>query len=46
MKMSPVRITLPDGTIVHSEQPDLYRVLSKVLKREVTLDASAHVGRK
>ena len=43
VKMSPVRITLPDGTIVHSEQPDLYQVLSKVLKREVTLDATVNV---
>jgi uncharacterized protein YcbX len=46
VKMSPVRITLPDGTIVHSEQPDLYQALSKVLKREVILDASANVQQK
>src|SRR6266478_7300919 len=38
----PVRITLPDGTIVNSEQPDLHQIFSKVLKREVTLDAIAH----
>jgi len=35
----PVRITLPDGAIVHSEQPDVGQILSKVLKREVTLSA-------
>jgi uncharacterized protein YcbX len=35
----PVRITLPDGTIVTSEQPDVHQILSKRLKREVTLAA-------
>src|SRR5437016_9751788 len=39
VKVPPVRITLPDGTIVDSEQLDLNQVLSKVLKREVTLYA-------
>jgi uncharacterized protein YcbX len=43
VKLPPVRITLPDGAIVHSEQPDLNQVLSKVLKREVTLDAIVSV---
>jgi uncharacterized protein len=43
VKMPPVRITLPDGTIV-CEQADLDQVLSKVLKREVTLDAIAYVS--
>ncbi len=43
VKLPPVRITLPDGTILNSEQPDLHQVLSKVLKREVTLDAIAYV---
>jgi uncharacterized protein YcbX len=43
VKMPPVRITLPDGTIVNSEQSDLHQVLSKVLKREVTLDAIVYV---
>jgi uncharacterized protein YcbX len=33
-----VRITLPDGTIVSSEQPDVDQILSQVLEREVTLD--------
>ena len=38
-KVPPVRITLPDGTIVNSEQPDRHQILSKVLKREVRLSA-------
>jgi uncharacterized protein len=42
VKVPPVRITLPDGTIVNSEQPDLHQIFSKVLKREVTLDTIAH----
>jgi uncharacterized protein YcbX len=42
VRVPPVRITLPDGTIVNSEQPDLHQIFSKVLKREVTLDAIAH----
>jgi uncharacterized protein YcbX len=36
-QMPPVRITLPNGTIVTSEQSDLNQVLSKALNREVTL---------
>ena len=43
VKVPPIRITLPDGTIVNSEQSDLHQVLSKVLKREVTLDAIVYV---
>jgi uncharacterized protein YcbX len=43
MTMPPVRITLPDGTIVSSEQPDIDRILSTVLKRPVTLDAAERV---
>jgi uncharacterized protein len=39
-KMPPVRITLPDGTVVTSEQRDLDQVLSRALSREVTLDAT------
>jgi len=35
-----VRITLPDGTIVTSDQGDLNQILSGVLHREVMLDAS------
>jgi uncharacterized protein YcbX len=36
-----VRITLPDGRLVHSDQADVDRVLSAELGREVTLDRSA-----
>lgn len=39
-KLPPVRVTLPDGSIVSSEQADLDQILSKVLHREVTLRAS------
>jgi uncharacterized protein YcbX len=35
-----VRITLPDGTVVTSEQSDLNQILSRALNREVTLDAT------
>src|SRR5438067_6808606 len=38
-KLPPVRITLPDGIIVNSEQPDVHQILSQGLKREVTLSA-------
>jgi uncharacterized protein len=37
VKVPPVRIALPQGTIVNSEQPDVHRTLSNVLKREATL---------
>jgi len=33
----PLRITLPDGNIVTTQQSDLNQILSKVLEREVTL---------
>jgi len=33
----PVRITLPDGTIVNSEQANLNQIFSKMLKRAVHL---------
>ena len=36
----PVRITLPDGTTVASDQEDLNQVLSKALGRDVTLRAA------
>jgi uncharacterized protein len=39
-KAPPVRITLPDGSIVTSEQPGLNEILSKMLTREVKLSAS------
>ena len=38
-KVPPVRITLPDGAIVNTDQSDVHVILSKVLKREVTLSA-------
>jgi uncharacterized protein len=41
--MPPVCITLPDGAIVSSEQPDIDQILSTVLKRPVTLDAAERV---
>jgi uncharacterized protein YcbX len=37
----PVRITLPDGSTVTSQQPDLNQLLSQVLNRPVTLTAAA-----
>jgi uncharacterized protein len=39
-KMPPVRISLPDGTIVLNEQADLNQILSKVLQRDVTFKAA------
>src|SRR5436309_10789147 len=41
-KIPPVRIVLPDGTTVTSDQGDLNQVLSKALNREVTLRAAQH----
>ena len=38
--LPPVRITLPDGVIVNSEQADVHQTLSSVLNREVTLRAA------
>jgi uncharacterized protein YcbX len=38
-QVPPVRMTLPDGSIVTSEQRDCHQVLSKALHREVTLAA-------
>lgn len=38
----PVRITLPDGATVTSEHPDVHRILSAALEREVTLGAIAY----
>jgi uncharacterized protein YcbX len=37
-KISPVRITLPDGTVVSSGQADLEQVLSRAFGREVALE--------
>src|SRR6266446_9381084 len=39
--LPPVRIVLPDGTIVSSAQRDVDQVLSRTLHREVTLEAIA-----
>jgi hypothetical protein len=36
-----VRITLPDGTIIDSNQPDVDQILSTVLNRDVKLNAAA-----
>src|SRR5215208_6621721 len=36
-ELPPVHITLPDGTTVSSEQPDVHRILSTALEREVAL---------
>ena len=36
-KLPPVRITLPDGTVCASEQPDIHTVLSAALGRSATL---------
>ena len=47
-KAPPVRIVLPDGTTVSSEQADLNPILSKALNREVILEATerGHVDAK
>jgi uncharacterized protein len=39
-KVPPVRITLPEGTVVSSDQSDVNHILSRALKREVTLDVT------
>ena len=39
-KIPPVRIALPDGTTVTSDQSDLNQILSKALNREVALRAA------
>jgi hypothetical protein len=43
-KLPAVRLTLPDGTVVTSEQPDLAQVLSRALGREVALAEAQHDG--
>jgi MOSC domain-containing protein len=40
VKVLAVRITLPDGTIVNSGQPDVHQILSKVLNRDVTMSGA------
>ena len=39
VKVPQARITLPEGTMVNSEQRDVHRTLSNALKREVKLSA-------
>ena len=39
-QVPPVRITLPDGTLLSSTQSDINQMLSEVLNREVTLEAA------
>jgi uncharacterized protein len=39
-KVPPVRITLPEGRVVSSAQSDVNQILSRALKREVTLDVT------
>jgi uncharacterized protein YcbX len=41
-EVPPVRMTLPDGSIVTSTQRDCHQALSQALNREVTLAATAH----
>jgi uncharacterized protein len=41
-KVPPVRITMPDGTTVTSDEGDLNQILSKALDREVTLGTAPH----
>src|SRR6266568_4483156 len=43
-KLPAVRLTLPDGTAVTSEQPDLAQILSKALGREVAFAVAQHDG--
>jgi uncharacterized protein YcbX len=42
LKLPAVRLTLPDGTVVTSEQPDLAEVLSTALGREVAFAEAQH----
>src|SRR2546426_10741826 len=37
VKLPPVRITLPDGTVATTHQSELNQILSKALNRQVTL---------
>jgi uncharacterized protein YcbX len=43
-KLPAVRLTLPDGTVVTSEQPDLAQVLSRALGQEVAFAEAEHDG--
>ena len=44
-KLPPVRITLPDGAVVTSDQGNLNQILSRALNREVTLDVTERGNR-
>jgi uncharacterized protein len=44
LKLPAVRLTLPDGTVVTSEQTDLAEVLSTALGREVAFAEAQHDG--
>jgi hypothetical protein len=39
-KVPPVRITLPDGTLIASDQREISQILSRALSRNVTFDAA------
>jgi uncharacterized protein YcbX len=39
-KVPPIRVTLPDGAVVTSDQDNLNQILSRAVNREVTLDAT------
>jgi uncharacterized protein len=41
-KVPPMRITLPDGTLIASDQRDISQILSRALSRNVTFDAATH----
>jgi uncharacterized protein YcbX len=41
-KLPPVRITLPDGTLIASDQREISQILSRALARNVTFDAATH----
>src|SRR5881396_1780408 len=43
-KLPAVRMTLPDGTLVTSEHPDLAQVLSRALSREVAFAGAQQDG--
>lgn len=44
VKAPPVRIALPDGAVVNSDQDDINQILSKTLQREVKLSALPDEG--
>jgi hypothetical protein len=44
-RMPPVRITLPDGTVVTSSQGDLERVLSRAFGRDIAFEEAQLEGR-